>query len=101
MRTSPSAKFAFKAAFVSKYKTKISRLREPVDIASESDSPSVKLEKKKQRKEARKQARLAREKLKKEDPFSYYFGELDPDKGEGGKKARRLKGRSTLSLAQT
>jgi hypothetical protein len=45
-----NAKYAFKSAFVSKYRTKISRLKEPVEDSSESDSPSVKLEKKKERK---------------------------------------------------
>ena len=95
----PSAKVAFKRAFVNKFQTKIVRLKEPIADDSESDSPSVKLEKKKQRKEARRQARLAREKLKKEDPFSYYFGELDPDNPDAdAKKAKKLNRRSTLNL---
>ena len=46
-----------------------------------SDTTSMKIVKKKQRKEARKKARLAREGQKTEDPFTYYFGEMkDEDK---------------------
>lgn len=95
-RDALNAKYAFKSAFVSKYRTKITTLKEPVEEDHESDSASVKLEKKKARKEARKVARLAREKLKKEDPFSYYFGKLDPDIEEERKKVEKKMSRNSM-----
>jgi len=55
-----------------------------------------------QRKDARRERRIARAKLKQDDPFSYYFGKVDPDviqkqqkeildrKGSPGKKVREM-----------
>lgn len=64
-----------------------------------SDSTSVKLEKKRQRKQSRKIARLAREKLKQEDPFSYYFGKIDQEKLDSDRrKSRRARNRSTMVM---
>ena len=45
-----------------------------------SDTSSVKIIKRKQRKVARRLARRERAKLKQDDPFAYYFGVVDPDK---------------------
>jgi hypothetical protein len=44
-----------------------------------SDTTSAKRRKKWERKEARRKRREARVKLKEDDPFSYYFGRVDPD----------------------
>lgn len=49
---------------------------QPVEF---SESSSVKRRKKEERKAARRARREARQKLKHDDPFSYYFGKVDPD----------------------
>lgn len=92
-------KGAFKKAFVSRYRTKLQKRREAEEEEEviASDTTSTKVEKKRQRKEARRQARLAREKLKQEDPFSYYFGQIDPDNEDQAKKAKRGRNRSALN----
>ena len=57
----------------------LSQIDEELQLERFSESSSTKRRKKEERKAAHKARREARAKLKHDDPFSYYFGKVDPD----------------------
>ena len=57
----PNTRKKFSTAFVNRYKEEITNLKNVDTYSVSSDTTSVRLEKKRQRKDARRQARLARE----------------------------------------